>query len=80
MNYYLDVLSKLTFNNKYLNIILIVWSLIIKGITLWKCSKNNQKYWFITIFLVNTLGILEIIYLKFFQKKIMSSAKLLKKV
>ena len=48
--------------------ILIVWSLIWKGIALWYSAKNKEKYWFIGLFLINTLGILEIIYLVFVAK------------
>jgi len=47
----------------------LVWMLPWKAIALWKSAKNNQKGWFIALFLVNTLAILEILYLKFFQKK-----------
>jgi hypothetical protein len=46
-----------------------IWELIWKGIALWKCGRNNQLKWFIFILILNTLGILPIIYLKFFQKK-----------
>ena len=49
--------------------LLMLWTLPWKGIALWKSSKNNQKYWFIVLFLVNTLAILEILYIFFFQKK-----------
>ncbi|MDH7517465.1 MAG: DUF5652 family protein [Candidatus Thermoplasmatota archaeon] len=48
---------------------LIIWELIWKGIALWKSGRNNQLKWFIAIFILNTIGILPIIYLKFFQKK-----------
>lgn len=54
----------------WLIVVVSVWSLIWKGKALWKASKNNQKYWFVTILVVNTLGILEIVYLLFFKKKI----------
>jgi hypothetical protein len=54
--------------NEYL-IVLIIWSVIWKGIALWKSARNNQKYWFVGILVLNTLGIIEIIYIKFFQKK-----------
>ncbi|OHA95887.1 MAG: hypothetical protein A3C62_01840 [Candidatus Zambryskibacteria bacterium RIFCSPHIGHO2_02_FULL_39_16] len=40
-----------------------IWSLIWKGLALWKSAGLRQKYWFIAILLINTLGILEIIYL-----------------
>ncbi|KKS69235.1 hypothetical protein A3A14_01640 [Candidatus Daviesbacteria bacterium RIFCSPLOWO2_01_FULL_43_38] len=48
---------------------LVVWDLVWKGVGLWKASRNNQRYWFIALLLFNTLGILPIIYIKFFQKK-----------
>ncbi len=51
-------------------IILLAWSLIWKGIALWKCGRNNQLYWFVALLIINTLGILEIIYLLFFQKNL----------
>ena len=47
----------------------IIWDLIWKGIALWKCGRNNQLAWFIFILIINSLGILPIIYLAFFQKK-----------
>ncbi|MDO8657096.1 MAG: DUF5652 family protein [Candidatus Levybacteria bacterium] len=48
---------------------LLVWSVAWKGVALWNCSKNGQKNWFIAILVVNTLGILEIVYLFGFAKK-----------
>ena len=48
---------------------LIIWSTIWKGIALWKAGKHNQLSWFVIILIVNTVGILEIIYLAFFQPK-----------
>ena len=53
----------------WLVVILGVWSLVWKGISLWKCGRHNQMAWFIVILIFNTLGILPIIYLLFFQKK-----------
>ncbi|HBB02301.1 MAG: hypothetical protein US89_C0015G0035 [Candidatus Peregrinibacteria bacterium GW2011_GWF2_38_29] len=50
-------------------ILLLVWSFIWKGIALWKAGRNNQMPWFIVILLLNTVGILEIVYIGFFQKK-----------
>ena len=41
----------------------IGWSLIWKGFALWRSAELRQKYWFIAILLINTLGILEIIYI-----------------
>lgn len=53
----------------YFIIPLLVWTLVWKGIALWKCGRNNQLTWFIFILILNTAGILPIVYLAFFQKK-----------
>lgn len=49
---------------------LLLWELVWKGIALWKAAKNNQQGWFIALLILNTVGILPIIYIKFFQKKL----------
>ena len=41
----------------------VAWSLVWKGIALWYAGRNAHLGWFITLFIVNTLGILEIIYI-----------------
>jgi len=56
--------------NPNILIILGVWELVWKGLALWKASQNKQRNWFITILVFNTIGILPIVYLKFFQKKL----------
>jgi methionyl-tRNA synthetase len=48
-------------------IALVLWSVIIKGFALWHAARGSQKGWFIVLLLINTLGILEIIYLVFFR-------------
>jgi len=53
-------------------LILIAWSLFWKGLALWRAARDNRKYWFIAVLLLNTVGILPIIYLAFFQKKLKS--------
>lgn len=50
-------------------ITLVTIDLILKGVALWKSSKSEQKGWFIALLIVNSLGILPLIYLLFFQKK-----------
>jgi len=56
--------------NSYVLIIIALWELVWKGFALWKASQNKQRNWFIAILVINTIGILPIIYLKFFQKKL----------
>jgi hypothetical protein len=47
----------------------IVWTLPWKGVALWKSARNKHLVWFILLLLVNTLGILEIIYIFGFSKR-----------
>lgn len=48
---------------------LMVWEAVWKGIGLWNAGRNSQLKWFVAMFILNTAGILPIIYLKFYQKK-----------
>ena len=48
---------------------LLVWSLAWKGMALWKAGRNNQPWWFVALLIVNTVGLLEIVYLMWFQKR-----------
>jgi hypothetical protein len=50
--------------------IAMVWSLIWKGVALWKSARYGQTAWFVVL-LVDfiTISVLEIIYLAFFQKR-----------
>lgn len=50
-------------------VVLGIWEAVWKGIALWKTGRNNQLPWFVFIFILNTVGILPIVYLLFFQKK-----------
>lgn len=42
---------------------LAVWSLLWKALALWHSARRNEAGWFIVFMFINTLGILEIIYL-----------------
>ena len=45
-----------------------LWTLPWKGLALWKSARQNDKRWFIALLIVNTLGLLEILYIFFFSK------------
>jgi len=49
--------------------VLAIWVLIWKGIALWKAARNASKPWFVALLIVNTMGLLEIVYIFFFSKK-----------
>jgi methionyl-tRNA synthetase len=49
--------------------VLIAWAVIWKGVALWHAARGRQLAWYIALLIINTAGILEIIYLIFFRKK-----------
>ncbi|WP_321420586.1 DUF5652 family protein [uncultured Methanomethylovorans sp.] len=49
-------------------LVLVFWDLMWKGIGLWKAARNEEKYWFIAILIINSLGIVPILYIYVFQK------------
>ena len=50
-------------------LVVVLWTIILKGYALWHSARNSQKWWFIVLLVVNTLGILEIVYLIWFRPK-----------
>jgi hypothetical protein len=48
-------------------VVLALWSIIWKGLGLWRAARNEQKWWFLAFLVVNDLGILPIIYLLWFR-------------
>ena len=50
-------------------IVLVAWSVYWKGLALWKASKEGSKPWFVALLLINTLGILEILYIYVFSRQ-----------
>jgi len=56
-------------NNQWFIVILTGWSLLWKGLALWRSARLKSKPWFIAILLINSVGILEIIYLFIISKR-----------
>jgi len=50
-------------------LILVFWTVIWKGLALWKAARRGDRNWFIALLVVNTAGLLEILYVYFFSKK-----------
>lgn len=55
--------------NLFLIIVLIAWTLAWKGIALYKAARRKDQGWFVWLLIINTLGILEILYIYIFSKK-----------
>lgn len=49
-------------------ILAIAWTLPWKGVALWKSAKKGHVAWFIVLLIINTLAILEILYIFWFSK------------
>ncbi|MBS3168929.1 hypothetical protein J4210_00455 [Candidatus Woesearchaeota archaeon] len=49
--------------------ILLLWTLLWKGIGLWYAAQEKKKGWFLAILVLNTAGLLPIIYLIWFREK-----------
>lgn len=50
-------------------VIYIVWTIFWKAWSLWIAARKGSKIWFIALMLLNTVGILEILYIFYFSKK-----------
>lgn len=46
---------------------LAVVDLILRGFALWHSARREQKVWFVALLIVNSVGILPLIYLVFFK-------------
>ena len=47
---------------------LAIWSLVWKALALWKAAGQKDKIWFVALIILNTAGILDILYLFVFSK------------
>lgn len=45
----------------------ILWTVVLKGYALWSAARREQKGWFIALLVINTAGILELVYLIWFR-------------
>ncbi|MDE2188346.1 MAG: hypothetical protein KGJ35_01300 [Patescibacteria group bacterium] len=53
-------------------ILLALWlicTIMLKAYAMWHAAKRDEVWWFIALLLINTLGILELVYIIFFLKK-----------
>lgn len=55
--------------NLWVLVPIAIWTVPWKGWALWKAAKLNDKWWFIVLLVVNTLSLLEILYIFIFSKR-----------
>jgi len=56
-------------DNTLLLLIIVLWTLPWKGVALWKAARLYHKGWFVALLVLNTLAILDIIYIFFVARK-----------
>lgn len=61
-------MEKLLTEYMWVLIVLVVWSTPWKGAALWRSARNGHMGWFIVLLVVNTLAILDILYIFIFSK------------
>jgi len=62
-------------DNWWVILVLAIWTLPWKGVALWKAVKLNHQAWFIALLILNTLAILEILYIFVFSKMMKPKAE-----
>jgi len=67
VDYFTTVASELGIQ-LWLLVVILVWIAIWKLVALWKAARNKSVVWFIALAVINTLGILEILYIFIFSK------------
>lgn len=48
---------------------IVIWVMPWKGVALWKAARQNDRNWFIALLVINTLALLEILYIFNFSKR-----------
>lgn len=61
-------MSQFLLENNWVMFLMVLWMLPWKGVALWKAARLEKKWWFIVLLVVNTLGILDILYIFVFSK------------
>jgi len=65
---YLNLIADTVGMPVYAVVIILIWTLIFKGIGLWMAAQRNSKTWFIILLIINSVGILPILYIFIFSR------------
>jgi len=65
----INKMANIATDNTLLLLLIVLWTLPWKGVALWKAARLYHKWWFLALLVLNTLAILEIIYIFFVAKK-----------
>lgn len=65
----MNIIDTMTFIPRWLWPFIIIWTVVWKGIAMWRSARRNDKHWFIALLVLNTLGIVDIIYIYVFSER-----------
>lgn len=68
-------MANFVLQNPWVVALIVLWTLPWKGVALWKAAKNGHKIWFVALLVVNSLAILEIVYIFVFGKEKIAAEK-----
>jgi len=50
-------------SNTFWIVIALLWNLPWKAVALWKAARRGEMFWFVLIFIIQTMAILEMFYI-----------------
>ena len=74
MEYFSELASQLGIS-LWLLVVILLWSLAWKLLAFWKSARRKHVVWFIVLAFVNTIGILEILYIYVFSDMMKKQVK-----
>lgn len=69
-------LEQLLLQNQWILWLILFWTLPWKGVALWKAARNEDKNWFIALLILNTMAVLDILYIFVFSKRAIKKEKI----
>lgn len=68
-------MEQLIRQNLWFILLLILWQVPWKGWALWKAARLNDKKWFIVLLVIQTIAIIDILYIFVFSKRRVSETQ-----
>jgi methionyl-tRNA synthetase len=61
-------MEKIFVEHPWIIVVVVLWTLPWKAAALWRAARRGHIGWFLTIVILNTLGILDILYILVFSR------------
>lgn len=50
-------------------VLLVLADVILRGMGMWRAARKGRQWWFVAMLVINSVGILPVVYMLFFEKK-----------